>query len=201
MGGMKPSGSSDKMDSQNNENYESAKILSVKEGQYVMMGETVLNVISNENTAVIIQVRSEDMSKIKIGSEAEVTIEEGSVMNGKVEFIEPILRSGTKTVSAKIYFNNTKANFKIGSLVTAKIKSDEFEALWIPTSALVNLGNEKVVWISKNGYFISKKIETGARSGNMIEIADGLTEDDVIAQEAHYLTDSEGFINAEENEK
>jgi Cu(I)/Ag(I) efflux system membrane fusion protein len=200
-GGMTPPASSNGMSATKNENYGSAKILSVKEGQYVMMGETVLNVISNENTAVIIQLKSEDISKVNKKAEAEITVEEGASINGKIDFIEPILKPGEKTIAAKIYFNNKNTKFKIGSLVKTKIKVKEFESLWIPVSALIDLGNKRIVWVKKDGNFEAKKIETGTRSGNMIEVSDGLTVDDEIAEEAHYLTDSEGFINTNEDEK
>jgi Cu(I)/Ag(I) efflux system membrane fusion protein len=201
-GGMEPPASSNGgMSAAKNENYGSAKILSVKEGQYVMMGETVLNVISNENTAVVIQIKAEDISKINKNAEAEITVEEGTSINGKIDFIEPILKPGAKTIAAKIYFNNKNTKYKIGSLVKARIKVQEFESLWIPVSALVDLGKKKIVWVKKDGNFEVKEIETGVRSGKMIEVSDGLTSDDEIAEEAHYLTDSEGFINTNEDEK
>lgn len=180
-------------------NYESEKILSVKEGKYVMMGETVFNVVNGNELAVVLSVKSSDIPKVYESQEAEIQIEGGTTFSGKIDFIEPQLRQGAKTITAKIYFDNSKHNFKIGSLVRAKFKGREFEALWIPLSALVDLGIEKIVWLKKDGNFSAKKVETGAVSDGMIEIADGLTEEDEIALEAHYLTDSEGFVK--ENEK
>ena len=193
-GGMSPSSSSSGMSVAKNESFGSAKILSVKEGQYIMMGETVLNVISNENTAVIIQIKAEDLSKVNRNAEVKITVEEGTSINGKIDFIEPILKPGAKTIAAKIYFNNKTTKYKVGSFVKAKIQGEAFETLWIPLSPVLDLGNKKIVLLKKNGTYTVKKIETGVRSGNMIEVADGLTEIDEIATEAHYLIDSEGFI-------
>ena len=75
------------------------------------------------------------------------------------------------------------------------------ETLWIPLSSLVDLGREKIVFVKSNGNFIARKVETGAMSNSMVEISDGLTEEDEIASEAHYLIDSEGFIKTNEDEK
>lgn len=173
---------------------------SVKEGQYVMMGETVFNVMNEDNLAVIVQVKSEHIPKIYIGQDAESNIEGGVPMSGKIDFIEPMLKQNAKTMAARIYFENTNHNYKVGSLVKVKIKGEELETLWIPGSAVMDLGKGKIVWIKKGEKFIARKVETGVHANNMIEIADGLIENDEIALEAHYLTDSEGFIKEKENE-
>jgi Cu(I)/Ag(I) efflux system membrane fusion protein len=184
------------------QNVGKAEELSVKEGMYVMMGETVFNIIDAHNVAVILQIRPEEISRVKIGADVEIKINDntGMIMSGKIDFIEPTLKEGFKTVSARVYIDNSNHNHKVGSLVKAKIKVNEMEALWIPLSALVDLGKEKIVWVKTNGHFIARKVETGIMSGSMIEVSDGLTEEDEIAAEAHYLTDSEGFVKESENE-
>ena len=176
--------------------------LAVKEGKYVMMGETVFNLIDINHVAVILQIKQDDISKVNTGQKVEIRFDnDTNAVNGKVDFIEPIFQEGKKSLSARVYVENKKHNRKIGSLVRAKIKGEEFEALWIPVSALMDLGKEKKVWLKKDGVFIAKKVETGVRLKGMIEISDGLTEESEIATEAHYLTDSEGFIKTNEDEK
>lgn len=189
-----------KLSSEMNSRPSAKQEISVKEGQYVMMGETIFNVVNENALAVIIQVTSDDIPKIHIGQETENTVEGGMPFRGKIDFIEPLLRQNAKTMSARIYFENKNYNYKVGSLVKIKIKGEEFETLWVPLSAVMDLGNKKIVWEKGRENYIAKKVETGVRSGNMIEIADGLTEESVIAAEAHYLTDSEGFIKENENE-
>ena len=181
--------------------YLSGAKLSVKEGMYIMMGETIFNVVSDEKLAVILQIKATDMSRVHPGQEVEIEVEEGQKINGKIDFIEPILKDGAKTMVARVYFDNSKQDFKVGSLVKAKIKGEEFGALWIPLTALVDLGKEKIVWVKENGNFVATKVETGARADGMIEISDGLTEESEIATEAHYFTDSEGFIKTSQDEK
>ena len=191
------------MSAEMNTNNLSGKELSVKEGTYLMMGETVFNILNPHDVAVILQIKPEDISKVKIGATAEMKIEDnrGMSMTGKIDFIEPVFKEGFKTMTAKVYIDNQLHNHKVGSLVKAKIKGKEMEALWIPLSALVDLGKEKIVWLKKDGNFIARKVETGAMSSSMVEISDGLTEEDEIAAEAHYLIDSEGFIKTTEDEK
>ncbi|MBI3503180.1 MAG: efflux RND transporter periplasmic adaptor subunit [Bacteroidetes bacterium] len=178
------------------------KELNVKEGQYVMMGETIFNIVDAHHLAAMLQIKPEDAAKIKIGDEVEISTEDNPMtMKGKIDFIEPMLLQDAKTMMARVYIDNSEHNHKVGSLLKAKIKTGEAEALWIPVSALVDLGKEKIVWQKKDGNFIAKKVETGMIANGMIEISDGLTEENEIALEAHYLTDSEGFIKENSNEK
>ena len=192
-----------RMNSQKKNTVESAEELSVKEGMYVMMGETVLNIIDVRHVAVIVQIKPEDISRIKVGTEVEIIINDyaGMTMNGKIDFIEPTFKEGFKTMTAKVYIDNSRHHHKVGSWVKSRIKVKDMDALWIPLSALMDLGKEKIVWLKTNGNFIAVKVESGAISNNMVEISDGLTEEDEIAAEAHYLTDSEGFIKTNDHEK
>jgi len=175
--------------------------LSVKEGMYIMMGEPIFNVVSDEKLAVMLQIKAEDMSKVHTGQKVEIEVDGGMKINGTIDFIEPMLKDAAKTMVARVYFENRNQDFKVGSLVKAKIKGEEFGALWIPLTALVDLGKEKIVWVKENGNFVAVKVETGARANGMIEVSDGLTEESEIAAEAHYFMDSEGFIKTNQDEK
>ena len=197
-----PSGEKNTMASERMNSSRMTEIFSVKEGMYVMMGESIFNIVSSNRLVIVLQIRAEDISKLKTGTEVEIKTDDsnGITLNGKIDFIEPTFKEGFKTMTAKVYIDNSKHIHKVGSLVKTKIKGQEMDALWIPLSALVDLGNEKIVWLKTDGNFIATKVETGTISDNMIEISDGLTEEDEIALEAHYLIDSEGFIKIIEDE-
>ena len=190
------------MNSENKKDFNSNSQIAVKEGQYVMMGETIFDVIDISRVAVIIQIKQEDIFKVSTGQKTEIRFDnDTTAVKGKIDFIEPMFKDGKKSLSARVYIENAKRNHKINSLVRAKIKGEEFEALWVPLSAVMDLGKEKKVWLKKDDIFIAKKVEIGARTEGMIEISDGLTEESEIAIEAHYLTDSEGFIKTNEDEQ
>ena len=183
-------------------NAERLAALSVKEGMYVMMGETVFDILDPNKIAVTLQIKTEDISKVKKDAEVEIEIKGNAEdkIKGKIDFIEPAFKSGLKTLTAKIYLDN-KMNLPIGTLVKAKIKGSEMETLWIPLTALVDLGKDKIVFVKHNGEFAATKVETGTMTSGMVEISDGLTEEDDVAAEAHYLMDSETFVKTNSDEK
>jgi Cu(I)/Ag(I) efflux system membrane fusion protein len=97
-------------------------------------------------------------------------------------------------MKVRVNILNKNHEYKIGNLVKAKISCDSLETLWVPASSVVDLGKNKIIWLWESSTFISKKVETGMVNNGWIEVTDGLTENSQVASEAHYLTDSEGFI-------
>lgn len=191
-----------KMSTSDMNDYQKSPILSVKEGMYVERGKILFNVVDPHKVVVMLKIKASDMSKISLGADVAFLIDNDTnmMMNGKINFIEPVFNNNSKTLMVRVNMDNAEHKHKIGSLVNATIVSDSLETLWVPESAVIDLGKSKIVWVQKEGTFKAVKVETGVNSTGMIEIADGLTETDKIASEGHYLSDSEGFVKINEDE-
>lgn len=182
--------------------YSKSPLISIKEGMYIQSGQALFNVVNANNVVVILKIKANDIGKIHAGEKVSCIVNDDTnmVMQGKIDFVEPLFNSNSKTMNVRVNLNNQLHKHKIGSLVKAKVIADSLETLWVPLSAIVDLGKEKIVWKWEKNYFRAVKVETGIKINQWIEIADGLTENDQIASEAHYLSDSEGFIKINENE-
>ena len=185
-----------------NNQHQNTPELSVKEGMYVSRGQTIFNVVDPHEIVVVLQIRVEDIAKIQLNQDVALIMDETPqmIMSGKINFIAPFLKSGSKTLMVRVNMNNNGHKHKIGTFVKANIKGEAVEGLWIPAKSAVDLGREKIVWLKQDGYFVARKIETGIITKDWIEIYDGITQKDEIAAEAHYLSDSEGFIKITYNE-
>ncbi|MBI3510228.1 MAG: efflux RND transporter periplasmic adaptor subunit [Bacteroidetes bacterium] len=183
--------------------YQQSPLLSVREGMYADRGQILFNVVNQQKFVAMLKIKSDDLGKIKLKQEVTFYIDNDSSMqmNGTVDFIDPVFNSDSKTLNIRVNVNNNKNMHKIGSLVNAKINSGNADGLWLPKSAVIDLGSEKIVWILKDGSFRSAKVETGQYSGGMVEIRSGLTGADQVAAEAHFLSDSEDFIKTPGDEK
>lgn len=124
----------------------------------------------------------------------------GKTINGKVNFIEPALQDGDKTTSIRVYIDNMDHALKVNSLVKASIQTGSARGLWIPRSALLDLGRTQVVWLKRGALFQAHQVLAGGISGNEIQITKGLSVTDSLASDAQYLTDSESFIKTSGNE-
>src|SRR5262249_55116135 len=111
-----------------------------------------------------------------------------------IDFIEPVFRKENKTLTARVYFNNSQLEIPVGSQVTATIFSNNSEAEWLPNEAVLSLGIGKVVFLKTDGGFKAHKIETGLRYKNQVQVLSGLRTVDSVAENAQFLADSESFI-------
>jgi Cu(I)/Ag(I) efflux system membrane fusion protein len=124
----------------------------------------------------------------------------GMPIAGMVDFIEPVLQGGDKTTSIRVYIDNMDHELKVNALVKASIQTGTVKALWIPKTALLDLGNTKVVWVKQGILFKAHEVNIGLTSGNDIQVTNGLLATDTLAVNAQYLSDSESFIKTKGHE-
>jgi Cu(I)/Ag(I) efflux system membrane fusion protein len=171
--------------------------LSLKEGMYVNKGQALFMIMNHRKAWVALQIFPNQQSVIKKGDAVQIVPETdtSAIIKGNIDFIEPFFRGNSKTLTARVYFNNTDM-LTIGSQVTANIFTDNERGLWLPQSAVLTLGMNKVAFIKSDGGFMAHKITTGIRTGDKVQILSGLNTADTVAANAQYLMDSESFIQS-----
>jgi Cu(I)/Ag(I) efflux system membrane fusion protein len=176
--------------------------LSIKEGMYVEKGQNIFNVVNPHKLWAIIKIDRTAIISLKLNQPVKITLPDmpGKTINGKVNFIEPTLQDGDKTTSIRVYIDNMDHALKVNSLVKASIQTGSARGLWIPRSALLDLGRTQVVWLKKGALFQAHQVLAGGINGNEIQITKGLSVTDSLASDAQYLTDSESFIKTSGNE-
>ena len=172
----------------------------IKEGSYVSKGRVLFVINDLKEVWAMAAFASKDGSKLQHGSKAKVKSELiGFPVNAAISFIEPFYQSGQKFIQARIYLNNNRQQFKVGSLISVEI-SEELKALSIPGSAVLDLGWRKIVWVIKgitkggNKFFEARSIATGSEAGEYVQVISGITEKDEIAKDAGFMIDSESLI-------
>ncbi|MDB4919730.1 efflux RND transporter periplasmic adaptor subunit [Mucilaginibacter sp.] len=176
--------------------------LSIKEGMYVEKGQSLFNVVNPHMLWAIIKIDRSAMVALKLNQPVTMTLPDlpGKTVTGKVDFIEPVLENGDKTTSIRVYLDNMDHELKVNSLVKAEIQTGKTSGLWIPRTALVDLGQTQIIWLKNGPAFYAKQVKTGAINGNEILITKGLQATDSLAANAQYLTDSESFIKTKNDE-
>ncbi|KMQ70451.1 efflux RND transporter periplasmic adaptor subunit [Chryseobacterium koreense] len=170
--------------------------LPIKEGMYVKKGENIFSVYNAGKVWARLNIFAEDVSLVSKGKPVHVIPEAApdKSFRGTIGFIEPFFRPDSKTLSARVYFDNSGAQIPIGSQVKAVISGDTKLSDWLPRSSVVSLGKEKVVFLRKESGFVAHKVITGIESNGKIEISEGLSADDEVAENGQFLVDSESFI-------
>jgi membrane fusion protein, copper/silver efflux system len=170
--------------------------LSIKEGMYVEKGQNIFQIYDVNRSWALLNIFPEYQSLIKTGNAVLIIPETAPAkkFKSKIDFIEPVYRKENKTLTARVYFNNSQLQIPIGSQLRATIFVDTKETNWLPKDAVLSLGLDKVVFIKMSGGFKAHKVETGLTYKNQIQIFSGLSPADSVAANAQFLTDSESFI-------
>jgi len=96
----------------------------------------------------------------------------------------------------KVYVIDQEKLLLPGRQIQAYIQAGNRNALWVPKSAIVNLGQKRLVFLLKDKIFAAINIKTGLQSADQIEVLSGIDQSSTIALNASLLTDSDGFIKS-----
>jgi len=170
--------------------------LPVKEGMYVQKGQNVFQLFNTDHIWVLLNIFPESQGIVKVGNPVTIIPETNPTtsIEGKIDFIEPVYRPGSKTVTARVYLKNFSSMMPVGTQVRARIFTSNKMADWLPKEAVYTLGMDNVVFLKVSGGFQAHRVVTGLTYNDQIQIISGLNETDSVAANGQYLADSESFI-------
>ncbi len=176
--------------------------LSIKEGMYVEKGQNLFNIVNPHMLWAIIKITSSSVLDIALHQPVSISLTDqpGRVLRGEVNFIEPVLEDGDKTTSIRVYLDNMDHKLKVNSLVSAEIQTGVTGGLWVPLSAITDLGRTHIIWLKQGPVYHAHQVSTGITNGDEIQVVKGLTATDSLASNAQYLTDSESFTKTKGDE-
>lgn len=155
--------------------------VSAIEGSSVTAGAQLLKLESTEDVMVKIAVTKYDLDKIALGQKAVITIG-GKEYEGEVSKINKMAEknaSGAAVVGTEIKILNPDSDVILG--VEAKVvisTAQEKDVVLVPTEAVnVDMDGE-FVYVVENNILVKKRIVTGISSDTMVQVTDGLTEDE-----------------------
>ncbi|CAN5162442.1 hypothetical protein BH09BAC5_BH09BAC5_23150 [soil metagenome] len=197
-GGMNMGSESKSGTATNSENSESGLTV----GMYVNKGQKLFSVNDHKSVWVQLSIEDKDAASIKLNDGVIITTDifPNNHLDGKIDFMEPVINDNQRFVSLRVYVDNTGKLLKTNSLVNAVIEIKSDSALWVPSSTILNLGKRKMVWLKTGVYgkgkgtFIVKEVKIGKVTGQFTEIISGLSEKDEIVKTAGFMSDSEALI-------
>ncbi len=106
-----------------------------------------------------------------------------NVFKGKVESVSSRIDPSTRSILARIIFDNQKFEIIPGQLMTVKVIYDELEQIGVPESAVTIQGTTAFVYIVENNIAIKKNIEIGKRNFGKVSVLSGILEGDRVISE------------------
>lgn len=166
------------------------------QGSSVSVG-TGGSVSSNSNTQTVAVVQNEsmpiatfnvsetDISSLKIGEEATVTLDAtgNKTFTGKVATVDNIgaVTSGVTNYKVLIAFDTDAPGVLPNMAASAKIITNvKNDVVLVPTAAVQTTGGQATVRIMKNGNPVSVPVEVGDSNDTQTEIISGVNEGDTV---------------------
>jgi HlyD family secretion protein len=144
-------------------------------GEFLAQGADVATVVRIDPLRLRVDVPERDAARIAVGQEVSVRVDESDKRyRGRIARLSPVLDVQNRTLVVEAEIPNP-GELKPGSFARARIALGEgAPVVAIPQRALVVFaGIEKVVGIEQ-GRAIEKPIRTGRRSGELVEVLEGL---------------------------
>jgi len=174
--------------------------LNVREGMYVKPATEVLALADLSSVWLLVDVFERQSEWVAPGQPAEARLGyvPGRVWEGKVEFVYPTIDPKTRTLQARLVFDNPDEALKPDMYANVNIYAGpKNDVLSIPREALIKTGDEqRVILDLGEGKFKARKVMAGMESGDFVEITAGLQEGDRVVTSAQFLIDSEASLKA-----
>jgi len=176
--------------------------LNVREGQQVAPGMPLMRIADLSRVWITIELPETQAGLIRAREKATARLRgiPGKTFSGEVEYVYPRLEASTRTVSARIAFENPKGELKPGmyadvSLEQASQEGDQENVLLVPSEAVIRTGTRTVVIVAEAaGRFRPTVVELGPERQEQTVVLAGLQEGERVVVSGQFLIDSEASL-------
>jgi len=157
---------------------------SVTQGQYLKVQTAVAIIVNVDPMRVRLRVPEKMAAWVKTGQEVTVSVEAypGRTFTGKITRINPSVDQQTRAFEVEALIDNRETLLKPGFFVKATIPSSfVVDALFVPQDALLYVYGVYKVFVIDGNTLKEREVKIGERSGDEVEIVEGLTRGERIA--------------------
>lgn len=173
----------------------------LREGMYVNRERTLFGVNDMDRVWIMVMGNTQLLKHLKVGQSISVRSEQypNSVMNVAVNFIEQIFDAEQKLMRMRVEVNNANHRLLANSLFKASTTLTLSNVISVPTSAVLDLGAHKIVWVKtaksdhSKSTFVIRNVDA-AYFGDRAVVFAGLNPGEEIARNAGMLLDSESLV-------
>ncbi len=170
----------------------------IEQGDYIKQGQPLLKITNLNTVWANFDVYENQIDLFKKGQAIFITTNTyaNKEFKAKVDFIDPVLDTRTRTVKLRVVLTNKDDAFKPGMFVEGKIEGimlNKEDLLTIPSTAVLWTGKRSVVYLKTNPnapVFEMRKITLGNQIGDNYEVVEGLNTGDEIVTNGAFTVDA-----------
>ena len=154
-----------------------------QEGYYAKVGTALFNIADISILRAKIDVPEGFISSIAVGGRVECVIPSMDNLRvvGTITRISPVAVQPSRTFEAEVTVNNADGKLRGGIYADAILTAlPKINVLTVPLSAIVMRDDQRTVYVVEDGIAVRKVLKTGYIGDDIVEVLDGITEQDVI---------------------
>ncbi|HYR08025.1 MAG TPA: efflux RND transporter periplasmic adaptor subunit [Longimicrobium sp.] len=188
--------------------------LKVVPGQWVDRGAELMTVVSLDPIRVEVQVLESEISHLAPGRTANVSFAAfpGESFTGRVQTINPIVESGTRTARVTVLVSNPGGRILPGMYARVSLQAQRYaDRVLVPRSSILERDRRSMLFVyepgSADGLAKWRYVTTGLQNESMVEIlSDGVETDsvkagEIVLTEGHYTLIHDARVRLVEDAK
>ncbi len=167
-------------------------------GERFQRGTELYRIADLKHVWILADIFENEEQFFKPGAVARVSLlHRSAAFKATVSNIIPQFDSATRTLKVRLDVDNPDLVLKPDMFVDVEFPVTYPSAVTAPMDAIIDSGLTSTVFVDiGNGFFEPRKVETGWRSGDRVEITSGLSPGERIVVSGGFLIDSESRMRA-----
>ncbi|MDE0005814.1 MAG: efflux RND transporter periplasmic adaptor subunit [Rhodospirillaceae bacterium] len=169
-----------------------------RQGEYVNPQTELFTVADLSHVWVLVDVFEDELPWVRVGDRVRMTVAAapGTIFEGQLTYIYPYAESRTRTVKARLEFDNPDLLLKPDMFADVTIMaSPEIDAVAVPSESVVRSGiREQVFVVREPGKFEPRDVRLGVSSDGWTQILEGIAAGEDVVVSAQFLIDSESKL-------
>lgn len=173
--------------------------MEARKGTYVSPGTELYMIADLSHIWVFADIYEYELPFIQVGQGATVTLsyDPRTRLHGHVGFIYPTLDPKTRTARVRFELDNPGEKLKPEMYANVELTVSLGTRLAVPRNAILESGQRQVIFIHHGGGKLEwRTVTLGAKTGDYVEVVEGLKEGEHIVTSANFLIDSESQLKA-----
>lgn len=168
-------------------------------GIYVTPGTELFEIADLSTVWVTADLYEYEAARVQVGQRATVRVPTwpGESFHSKVQFIYPTFNTGTRTLPVRLQLKNADLRLRPGMYAQVELEVDPVDALVAPIEAVVDTGDLQYVFVARaSGRFEPRRVRLGVRTGDRVQLLEGVAEGETLVTTGNFLVDSESRLRA-----
>jgi Cu(I)/Ag(I) efflux system membrane fusion protein len=162
-------------------------------------GDELYTIANLSHIWIVGDIYEYELPLIEIGQTASVSLSYAPdiSLKARIGFIYPTVDPQTRTAKVRFELDNPGERLKPGMYTNLELKIPLGVRLAVSKDAILESGERQIIFIHLGGGRLEwRNAKTGLRSGNWVEILEGVQEGEHVVTSANFLIDSESQLKS-----